>query len=268
MTGIFIQACSQLTGINFIFYYGTTFFQRSGIQNPYTVSVITDVVNVVSTLPGIWAIDRIGRRKLLIGGAIGMCVCEFLVAIIGVTIGQPQSDGTINTSAQRSLIAFTCIYIFFFASTWGPCVWTITGEIFALPVRAKSMGFAVASNWLWNFAIGYATPYLVDPSTTGPQGIKAANLGVMVFFLWGSTCAFCVVFAFFFVPELAGLSLEQVDVLYRESSIVGSNKFRKQLLAEQGTGLTPRDETRLEMGQRTSDSLQADEDKTRDAHLD
>jgi len=80
------------------------------------------------------------------------------------------------------------------------------------------MSLSVASNWLWNFGIAYATPYLVDASTSGPTGIKAANLGVKVFFIWGSTCAGCFFFAYFFIPETRGLSLEQIDLLYKESS--------------------------------------------------
>ena len=57
------------------------------------------------TLPGMWGVERFGRRRLLIIGAIGMCVCEFLVAIIGVTISVQ------NQAGQRVLIAFVCIYI-------------------------------------------------------------------------------------------------------------------------------------------------------------
>ena len=56
------------------------------------------------------------------------------------------------------------------------------------------MSLSVASNWLWNFGIGYATPYLVNATTFGINGIKAANLGVKVFFIWGSTCLGCLVF--------------------------------------------------------------------------
>ena len=63
-----------------------------------------------------------------------------------------------------------------------------------LAIRAKGMSLAVASNWIWNFGIGYATPYLVDASSTGLNGIKAANLGVKVFFIWGGTCVGCFVF--------------------------------------------------------------------------
>ena len=65
------------------------------------------------------------------------------------------------------------------------------------------MSLAVASNWLWNFGIGYATPYLVNKSTTGINGVKTANLGVKVFFIWGATCVGC----FFFTYVMVKLSL-------------------------------------------------------------
>jgi SP family sugar:H+ symporter-like MFS transporter len=84
-------------------------------------------------------------------------------------------------------------------------VWVLTGEIFPLGIRAKSMSLAVASNWIWNFGIGYATPYLVDKTTTGPAGIKTAELGVKIFFVWGSTCIGCAVFTYFFVSETGRL---------------------------------------------------------------
>lgn len=105
LTGIFLQAWQQLTGINFIFYYGTRFFQASGLQNAFVDSVATSVVNVGMTIPGIYLIERTGRRNLLLIGAAGMVVCEFIVAIVGVTVS------TENTSGQKVLIAFVCIYI-------------------------------------------------------------------------------------------------------------------------------------------------------------
>ena len=142
------------------------------------------------TIPGMWGVEKFGRRTLLIWGAAWMCMCEFLVAIIGVTISVQ------NTAGQKALVALVCLYIAGFASTWGPIAWVITGEIFPLNVRAKAMSLSVASNWLWNFGIGYATPYLVN------EGPGNAGLGVKVFFLWGSTCLCCVIFAFFCVPEV------------------------------------------------------------------
>jgi sugar porter (SP) family MFS transporter len=219
LTGIFIQAWQQLTGINFIFYYGTTFFKNSGISNPFTINIVTNVVNVVMTLPGMYGVERFGRRRLLLLGAAGMCFCEYIVAIVGVTVSQD------NLAGQRVLIAFVCIYIAFFASTWGPIAWVITGEIFPLQVRAKAMSLSVASNWLWNFAIGYATPYLVNKE----EG--AAGLEVKVFFIWGSTCLGCLIFTYFCIPETKGLSLEQIDLMYQHTYPVKAADYRRRLMA-------------------------------------
>jgi len=191
LTGISIQAWQQLTGVNFIFYYGTVFFKNSGISSPFMTTIAVNIINVFMTIPGMWGVERFGRRRLLLVGAAGMCLCEYLVAIIGVTIS------TSNTAGQKVLVAFVCIYIAFFASTWGPVAWVITGEIFPLNIRAKAMSLSVASNWLWNFAISYATPYLVNKQP------GSAGLEVKVFFIWGSTCAGCFLFTYFFIPEVS-----------------------------------------------------------------
>lgn len=136
-----------------------------------------------------------GRRNLLLMGAIGMCVCQFIVAGVGTAL-----PGQIP--AQNAQIAFVCIYIFFFASSWGPVAWVVTGEIFPLKIRAKGLSLTTASNWLLNWAIGYATPYMVTA------------LGPKVFFVWGSFCFICIAFVWTFIYETKGLTLEQVDELY------------------------------------------------------
>lgn len=105
LTGIFLQAWQQLTGINFIFYYGTSFFKNSHVGNPFLDSIATSVVNVGMTVPGIYFVDKVGRRNLLLIGAAGMLVCEYIVAIAGVTISVNDVAG------QKVLVAFTCIYI-------------------------------------------------------------------------------------------------------------------------------------------------------------
>jgi MFS transporter, SP family, sugar:H+ symporter len=65
-------------------YYGTTFFQQVGISNAFLMSVIMNVVNVATTPASFYTIERFGRRTLLLWGAVTMCVCEFIVAIVGV----------------------------------------------------------------------------------------------------------------------------------------------------------------------------------------
>lgn len=219
LTGCAVMAGSQLTGINFIFYYGTQFFKNSGIENPFLIGLTTNLVNVVSTIPGLVLVERWGRRPILLFGAIGMTVCEFIVAIVGVTSGSEISS--------KVLIAFTCFYIFFFAISWGPVGWVVVvsfkssslvtlqsantslqGENFSLRFRAKSVACSIASNWIFNWAIGYATPYLVDEAP-GAAGLKAK-----VFFIWGTCCLGCAIFVYFCIFETKGLTLEQVDEMY------------------------------------------------------
>lgn len=142
--GTSMQMMQQWTGVNFVFYFGTSFFNELGtIKNPFLIGLITTLVNVCSTPISFWTIEKFGRRPLLIWGAFGMVVCQYIVAIVGVTDGQ-------NPSAVKAEIAFICFYIFFFASTWGPGAWVVIGEIFPLPIRSRGVGLSTASNWLWN----------------------------------------------------------------------------------------------------------------------
>ena len=210
LTGCLLQALQQLSGVNFIFYYGTAFFKRSGISNPFTISVITNVVNVCSTFPGLYLVEKWGRRPLLLFGAIGMFISQYIVAIVGTTTG--------SVVANKVLIAFVCIYIFFFASSWGPVAWVVTGEIFPLKSRAKCLSMTTATNWLLNWAIAYSTPYLVD------EGPGNANLQSKVFFIWGGFCLICIFFVWFMIYETKGLSLEQVDELYAKTSKAWESK--------------------------------------------
>ena len=161
-------------------YYGTQYFKNAGFKNPFIIQVITNSVNVVSTLPGLYLVEKLGRRGLLLMGAIGMCVCQFIVGSVGTASAQT------DLSAQNASIAFVCIYIFFFASSWGPVAWVVTGELFPLKARAKCLSMTTASNWLLNWAIAYSTPYMVDPDR--------ANLQSKVFFVWGSFCFVCIAF--------------------------------------------------------------------------
>ena len=173
-------------------------------------------MNVVSTFPGLYLVEKLGRRNLLLVGAVGMTISQFIVAIVGTV------SGTTNLPAQRAGIAFTCIYIYFFASSWGPVAWVVTGEMFPLKVRARCLSMTTATNWLFNFAIAYSTPYLVDE--------KEANLQAKVFFIWGCFCLIAIAFVWAFIYETKGLTLEQVDELYGVvNKAWQSKKFRPKL---------------------------------------
>ncbi|KAF9225038.1 MFS transporter [Gyrodon lividus] len=224
--GTSLQMMQQWTGVNFIFYFSTPFLKSTGaISNSFLISLIFTLVNVLSTPISFWAIEKIGRRPLLIWGALGMLICQFLVAIIGVTIGfnKTHLDAAGNTianniAAVNAQIAFIAIYIFFFASTWGPGAWVVIGEIFPLPIRSRGVALSTASNWLWNTIIAVITPYMVNQD--------AGNLRSSVFFIWGSLCTCAFVYAYFLIPETKGLTLEQVDRMLEETTPRTSYKWR------------------------------------------
>ncbi|KAK1573401.1 general substrate transporter [Colletotrichum navitas] len=217
--GTSLQMMQQWTGVNFIFYYSTPFLQSTGaIDNTFLISLIFTLVNVCSTPLSFWTVERFGRRTILIFGALGMLICQFLVAIIGVTVGfnhthpdPADSSKSIadNISAVNAQIAFIAIFIFCFASTWGPAAWVLIGEIFPLPMRSRGVALSTASNWLWNTIIAVITPYMV--------GEDRGNLRSSVFFVWGGLCTCAFVYTYFLVPETKGLSLEQVDKMMEET---------------------------------------------------
>lgn len=94
--------------------------------------MITSTINVASTVPGLYAYDKWGRRPLLFWGAVGMCLSQLLVGVLGTTTTSQDAQGNIvvhNVAAQKAGVAFVCIYIFFFASTWGPLAWVVTGML-------------------------------------------------------------------------------------------------------------------------------------------
>ncbi|EON69684.1 hypothetical protein W97_08944 [Coniosporium apollinis CBS 100218] len=209
--GTSAQMMQQWTGINFIFYFGTTFFQKLGsINNPFLISLVTTLVNVFSTPLSFWTVERFGRRPLLIWGALGMVVCQFIIAIARTVDG--ASPATVKAE-----ISFICVYIFFFASTWGPGAWVVVGETFPLSIRSRGVALSVASNWLWNCVIAIITPYMVNPD----QG----NLGAKVFFVWGALCIGLPLVGLLLANRGTGLSLEQVDALLEESTPRKSAKW-------------------------------------------
>ncbi|KAI4955391.1 hypothetical protein J4E91_001251 [Alternaria rosae] len=219
--GIFMQAMQQLTGINFTFYFGPVFFQQLGsISDPFLISLVTTLVNVLSTPASFVMVEKIGRRPLLVFGAAGMVIMQFIVGAIRATAGRNTADHAANPNATRAMIAFICLNISVFATTWGPCAWIVIGEIFPLTIRSRGVGLSTASNWFWNCIIGIITPYLVADRD------DSARMGSNVFFLWGSLCCVSFLFAYFFVPEIKGLTLEQVDKMLEESTPRTSRKWK------------------------------------------
>lgn len=202
-TGCGLQMLQQLTGINFIMYYSTTFFDGAGVSSPYTKSLINNIINVVSTLPGLFVIESWGRRRLLMVGAAGMAACQLLLASFNAAAGND-----LQNVSQTILVVFCAINIFFFAASWGPVAWVVTSEIYPLKIRVKAMSVSTASNWLLNFAIAYSTPFMVG------KGPGNADFGSKIFFIWGAFCIVALFFVWALVYETSKISLEQIDEMY------------------------------------------------------
>ncbi|MDI5889464.1 hypothetical protein WICANDRAFT_84441 [Wickerhamomyces anomalus NRRL Y-366-8] len=203
--GIMLQTLQQLTGDNYFFYYGTTIFKAVGLEDSFETSIVLGIVNFASTFVGLWVVERFGRRNSLLGGAAGMIACFVIFASVGVTRLYLNPEHTESSKgAGNCMIVFACIYIFFFASTWGPIIYTVVSETYPIRIRSKAMALATAANWLWGFLIGFFTPFITS----------AIN------FYYGYVFMGCLVFAFFYVffflPETKGLSLEEVHELYEE----------------------------------------------------
>ena len=216
VTGIGIHAFQQCLGINFIFYYGVNFFSSTGMGNYYLMSFITYAVNTLFTIPGIILIEVIGRRSLLLWGGTGMSISNFIIAIVGVCISDNHISSIISVS-------FSCLFIAFFAASWGGCTWALVSDIYGISIRQKAISITAATNWLVNFICAYITPYLID------TGAHTAALKNKIFFIWGGFNAAGVVFTYFMVYETKGLKLEEIDYMYLNCDNARvSTKFKSQ----------------------------------------
>ncbi|KAF8476842.1 general substrate transporter [Kalaharituber pfeilii] len=201
LLGFCLQMLMQLTGANYFFYYGTNVFRSVGIENSYATQIILGAVNFMFTLPGMWAIERFGRRKPLIFGGLWQCAWLIIFGSVG-----SQFNPTDNRAAGAVMILSTCMFIIGFASTWGPGIWVATGEMYPLRVRAHCASFATAGNWFWNFMLTFFTPLITS------------SIGYRLGYIFAGLNLLGVVVVFFFCYESSNLTLEQVDMMYNDSN--------------------------------------------------
>ncbi|CCD22373.1 glucose sensor NDAI_0A02150 [Naumovozyma dairenensis CBS 421] len=202
-TGIAIQTFQQFSGINFIFYYGVNFFNNTGVAESYLVSITTYAVNVVFNIPGMFLVEMVGRRKILLFGGLIVTISNFIIASVGCS--------TDSIIANKVMIAFICVFIAAFSASWGGVVWVISAELYPLGVRSKCTAICAATNWLINFICAFITPFLVD------TGSHTSTMGAKIFFIWGGLNALGVIVVYFTVYETGGLTLEEIDELYTKS---------------------------------------------------
>ncbi|TDL19419.1 general substrate transporter [Rickenella mellea] len=209
LNGMMLQFIQQLNGQNFYYYYGDTFFQSAGtLLSPYVIQTILGGVSVVGTIPALYLIETWGRRRSLLTGAVLEAICSIVAGLVGhftlAPNGTPKSELTHrNKQGGDTLIAFAILHVFSFSMFWGPTPWVYLGESFPLRVRAKSIALGSATNWIWNFLLSFFAPRI------------AAKIGPLILLIFFGMLVFGFVYVYFAIPEVKGLSLEEVDELYR-----------------------------------------------------
>ncbi|OZC50061.1 MFS transporter [Rhodococcus sp. RS1C4] len=200
--GIVMAVLQQFVGINAIFYYSTTLWKSVGFteDQSFTTSVITSIINVTMTFVAILFVDRIGRRKLLLGGSVGMFVGLLMAAIsFSQQIGSGDDVSLPSPWGAVALVGAN-LFVIFFAATWGPIMWVLLGEMFPNRMRAVALGIGTAANWLANFAVTLAFPPLTQAiGLWAIYGFFAVMAAVSFFFVKSK------------IPETNGKELEDMQ---------------------------------------------------------
>lgn len=201
--GMALAALQQFTGINVVFYYGSVLWQAAGFteSDALLTNVINGSVNVFFTFVAIALVDRVGRKPLLMIGALGQTLMLGLLALV-FAFGAKNAAGGIELSGQSGLWALLAAngYIAFFAFTWGPVMWVMLGEMFPNKFRGAALAVAGLVQWGSNFLITITFPILLASIGLGiSYGIYAA-FGIVAFIIVRK-----------YVTETKGRTLEDIS---------------------------------------------------------
>ena len=187
---ISIGLFNQLSGINAILYYLNFIFAAAGFSQVSSAlqAVIIGVMNLVATFLGMSLIDKIGRKTLLLTGAVGTALCLAVVSAIFFT-----------HSHLNLLVWFLVAYIFFFAISQGAVIWVYISEVFPTRVRAKGQSLGSSSHWIMNALISLVFPIMAKHSGGTPFAFFSGMM-VLQFFV-----------VLFIYPETKGVTLEQLQ---------------------------------------------------------
>nr|POF13298.1 quinate permease [Quercus suber] len=201
------------SGINAINYYSPTVFKSIGISGTSASFLTTGIFGVVKTaLTFIWLlflIDRLGRRNLLMFGALGGSVCMWIIGVTTTTTTSALGPGGI------AAIFFFYLWTAFYTPSWNGTPWVLNSEMFDARTRALGQASAAANNWFWNFIISRFTPQMF--LTMGPSGCG-------VYYFFASMMLLSIPFVYFLIPETKGIPLESMDRLFAIKPCRKANK--------------------------------------------
>jgi SP family sugar porter-like MFS transporter len=189
--GIVLAVFQQWCGINVIFNYAQEIFATAGYSVSDTLFniVITGSVNLIFTFVGMFTVDRLGRKALMLIGAGGLACIYAVIGIMYFTHLQ-----------GLPLLIMVVTAIACFAMSLGPVTWVVLSEIFPNRYRGTAMAAATFSLWAACFILTYTFPLLNNL-------LKAAG----TFWLYGLICVLGFWFILKKLPETKGKSLEEIE---------------------------------------------------------
>ncbi|WPG97487.1 general substrate transporter [Acrodontium crateriforme] len=232
--GMGAQAMQQLSGINVTSYYlPTVLIESVGFSNSMArlLAACNSVSYLVFSLIGIPNVERWGRRKMMMYAAAGQCFCYFMITILlryNVYYGVDTPEAKMLASAS---VAFFFLYYVFFGIGFQGVPWLYPAEINTLALRQKGAALGTATNWIFNFMVVEITP------------IGIQNLGWKFYILWTVFNGLFVPLVYFFYPETAGRTLEDLDYYFRQQpgpvvfrdKIATSSKRPVELIEKENT---------------------------------
>ncbi|TVY81266.1 Quinate permease [Lachnellula suecica] len=205
LIGFCIMFFQQFSGTNSIGYYAPQIFQTVGISATNTSLFATGIYGTVKVCTtGIFlliGIDKLGRRKSLMFGAAWMMTMMFILGAV-LHNKPPNTKTTVISPASIAMVVMIYLYVIGYSASWGPIPWVYLSEIFPTRLRSYGVGMGAATQWLFNFVITEVTPNAVN------------HIGWRTFLMFGIFCLAMGTWAFFFIKETKGKSLEDMDILF------------------------------------------------------
>ena len=190
LLALMVATFNQVSGINALIYYTADIFAMAGAARTSALwqSVIIGVTNLVFTLLAMSVIDRVGRRRLLLMGSVGLAVCLFVAA------------WALETKAAGALVLVSLIgYIASFAFSQGAVIWVYLAEIFPNRVRARGQALGSFTHWVWAAAVSWTFPIVAEAS----GGLPFVIFGVLMVIQFFAVAVL--------LPETRGVSLEAIQ---------------------------------------------------------
>ena len=198
--GVALSLLQQVMGINAISYYGPQILQRMGfhMDAAFLGVLIARSLNFLATMTVVLIVDRVGRKPLLIFGALLMGLAMMAVGAMF------QTDNTATWG-----LAAICCYLIGFGVSFGPIVWIMFSEIFPGPIRGQALSIAVATQWGANFLVGTTFPMMFGNST-----LDAFAHGGLAFFVYGGFGLLGAFVVLRYVPETKGLDNDHAGAFW------------------------------------------------------